>query len=701
MNRPGLPESLAVRAVGYLALLAAVAWPLVREPATLIPLGGPLHDWLPGDGDPWNFLWRVDWLWRNPASFLDPLPRTHAIFHPFGADLVMLRGMLLQGVLALGLKPLGDVVLAHNVIWALSFLLSALATAALAEEVSGSRPGAFVAGAFLAFGPHFYVHSLQHSYKYVAFAVVPIALLALLRFLDGGRLAALAAFGAAAAGLLLSDWYNVLYLSVAGGLLVLLRAVALPWRTLHRRLGMLAMLVLPLGALGLWSLAPVLSAQAPTLVAGLDEQARFSVDLVNLALPPSFHAFWGDVSASRLAGLPGNEFEKTAFMGWILPIVVAALVWRDRGDTRIPPWLIVGAVFLVLALGPWLQWEGRRVLRLPGYWLGQVPGFAASRAPARYLIMVQLAFAIVLALVVSRRKRPRLVSAVLLVLMAVEFAPFATPVARWRVRPSLAALAGGADGALIDVPYRTHSGFYTALQIQHRRPLVGGYAIRATQREAGYPRDVRDFDFFRDPLGAPLPREPLRLHAALSSLLGVRWIAIHRAQSVDAEAAAARILAAGLGAEPWASDADTVLLRLPDSSLPPQPMVHPGEAAFSSQVLTLGWSSSSPGQIWGEEMPQLALHPAPSARAVALELLPYWGTVTRQAHRLTVFDGHAQLDWTLKPGWQEVVVPLRSHHVPWVLSMRIDRTGRPADLESASEDRRNLSVALRTVRWVE
>jgi hypothetical protein len=702
MSRRAFLLRTAVRVGGYLILLAPVAWPLFRNPAAVVPLGGPLRGWLPGDGDPWNFLWRIDWVWRHPASLLDPAPRTHDIFFPFGSDLTMLRGMLLQGIVALCLRPVGDVVLAHNVMWALSFLLTALTTATLAEAVSGSRPGAFVAGAFLAFGPHFYVHSLQHSYKYVAFAIVPLALLALLRFLDEGSPRALAAFGIATAGLLLSDWYNVLYVGVAGGLMVTFRARAMPSRILAGRLGLLASLAVPLAGLALWSAEPVLTTQASTLVADVDQQARYSIDLLNLVFPPSYHAFWGEVSSGRLSRMPGNEFEKTAFLGWVLPVVLAGLCWRDRRDPRLRLWGALAAVFFILALGPWLQWDGRPLIRLPGFWLGQIPGFAASRAPGRYIVVSHLGVAVMIAVLIARCHRPRRVAALLLVTMAIEFAPFATPVVRCANGPALAALTQEMDGAVLDVPYRVQSGLYTALQTRHRRPLVGGYMIRRTARYEKYPQGLPGFEIFRDPLHASLPSDPARLRAALSRLLGVRWLVVHKTLLANSRKATRQLLAAGLGAEPWKEDGEVVVLRLADPAPEAQRRVHPGDPAFVSQVFALGWSEHSAGQIWGKDGPQLALDSSPPARAVSLELLPVGGGQPRQPSRLTILVGRARFETTLRPGWQDVVVPLPAQRtVPWVLSFDIDRTGCPSGLQTTSQDQGGRSIALRSVQWLD
>jgi hypothetical protein len=686
---------------GYLVILTVVAWPLLRAPGELLPLGGPVPGWLAGDGDPWNFLWRIDWLWRHPASILDAAPRTAELFHPFGVELTMLRGMALQGLLAIGLRPLDNPVLAHNVIWALSLLLTALATALLARAVSGSGAGAFVAGTLVAFGPHFYVHSLQHAYKYVAFALVPLALLGLWRYLESGRHRDLTLLAGAAAGIVLSDWYNALYVSLAGMVLVAAAAGTVEGRALTRRVATLGLLTLPVAAALFWSLAPVIGSRASTLVAPLEEQAAFSVDLVNLVLPPTTHAFWGEAVVDRWAGLPGNEFEKTAFLGWVLPLVLAVLAWRDRRHRQLRIWGAMAALFLILALGPWLQWEGQRLLRLPGYWLGQLPGLAGSRAPGRYMLMSHLAVAVSLAIVVGRRPRPSRAAALLLLVMALELAPFATPTVPVRRSPALAALAKESQGVVLDVPYRTHSGLYTAFQTWHRRPLVGGYLIRVRRTYEGYPRGLAGFSLFEDPLEAPMPARPELLHRAVSHLLGVRWIVLHKALLETADEAVGRLVAAGLPLEVWQEDADRIVLRL---GAAPPPSIEAawrfGDPRSTASILGLGWDEDRGGHLWGREAPRLALDVPPGARTVSLEILSFRANTTGKPDQLQLANVEDPISRTLFPGWQEMELPVPTKvPEPWLLSLRIDDPARPADVAPPSEDHRRLSVALRRLSW--
>ena len=95
------------------------------------------------NADPLYTLWWIDWVWAHPGGVLAGEAECQEIFSPFGAKLRLLASF--QNLVLLGLKPLGTPVAAYNTCWALGFLFAALATAALAFEVSDSAAGAFLA----------------------------------------------------------------------------------------------------------------------------------------------------------------------------------------------------------------------------------------------------------------------------------------------------------------------------------------------------------------------------------------------------------------------------------------------------------------------------------------------------------------------------------------------------------------------------
>jgi len=88
-----------------------------------------------------------------------------------------------------------------------------------------------------------------------------------------------------------------------------------------------------------------------------------------------------------LAGMEYGYFESVFAVEWLIPLVVAALAFRDkRLRWNNAGWIAAALVFLVLALGPFLNWKGRAftVVSLPYAWLYRwLPGFSRLNIPGR------------------------------------------------------------------------------------------------------------------------------------------------------------------------------------------------------------------------------------------------------------------------------------------------------------------------------
>jgi hypothetical protein len=702
-------RTAALFGLGYLALVALAGLPLLRAPWPAVPMAPQVPGWLPGDGDPLYRLWWIDWLWSHPGALLESGARTDLLFAPFGVQLGLVQAQLVQGLAVLALRPLGDPALAYAVLWTLSFLFTASATAALAWDVSRSRPGAFLAGFVAAFTSPFFVHSLEHVFKYLGFGFVPLALLVLRRALERGGARAYGAVFAVSALILLSDWYNALYVLVGGAVLWVHRLATAPAdrRGLLRRTAALAALLPPLALVLWWTLAPVLAREADTLRAPLAEQASLGVDALNVLLPHPYHPLWGRFTAERLHALPGNVFEKTAFFGWALPLALALLAWRERRDPALRPWLLLLAVFAVLSLGPALHWGGRPLLPLPGAWLGQVPGFAGSRAPGRYVVVSALALGVLAALLVARQRRPGTAALALGALALVELAPFAAPAVSLAPSPALARLARAPGrGAVLDVPFRHSVQRYVYDQTLHRRPTVGGYMIRFTPRYAAHPAGLPGFELARDPAHAPPPADPGRLTFALARLLGVEYVAVRKGWA--GEGAVARLLASGLPLERVDEDAQVVLLRLDPGRVPEADAATIDAGGDDARLVGLGWSAGGarPGGeafLWSEDTESaVALAPPPGARAATLDVLSYEAAAAGRRSRAVVeADGAAQ-SVDLPRSWFAVRVPVPPERTgPWVVRFRTATCTRPLDVEPARADRRCLALGLGRIAWSE
>ena len=173
MRRSFRPVLLA--SVVYGLLTIALTWPLVVRPASLVPndLGDPLLN-------AWILAWdaRVVPLtgaWWNSPQFY-PVPGTMAFSeHLLGLSIFSTPIIWLTG----------DALVAYNVVFFLSFVLSALAAYFLAFTISRRHDCAFLAGLAFGFAPY---RMAQFAHVQVLSAYwMPVALAALHRYFENRR----------------------------------------------------------------------------------------------------------------------------------------------------------------------------------------------------------------------------------------------------------------------------------------------------------------------------------------------------------------------------------------------------------------------------------------------------------------------------------------------------------------------------------
>ena len=170
-------ETAAV-AAAYLALTLALTWPL--------PLG-LTHDVASDLGDPllntWILAWNATHLgrgWWN-ANIFAPHPLALAYSeHLFAESLQALP------VYALTRNP----ILAYNVVFLATFVLSAFGMYLFVRDLTGSSPAAFLAGAAFGFAPYRF-GTLPHV-QILSSMWMPFALWGFHRFFETRRMNALA-----------------------------------------------------------------------------------------------------------------------------------------------------------------------------------------------------------------------------------------------------------------------------------------------------------------------------------------------------------------------------------------------------------------------------------------------------------------------------------------------------------------------------
>jgi hypothetical protein len=344
--------ALPAACTAYALLTLLLTYPLVWHLPSLIP-----HD----AGDPVLNTWLVWWnahevpltpRWWNPPTF-HPLPGVLAL-----SEHLLGLAPLTSPLQWLGASPLA----AYNVAFLLSFLLSAAAAYWLVLSLTGRHDAAFIAGLAFGFAPY-RMSQLAHLQVICSYPM-PVALVALHRYVDEGRTRWLVVFGLAWLLESLTCGYYLFYFSVLVGLWVLWFAVRR--QTLGRTLAILAA-----WAASAACLVPLLlgyeriQRQLGLHRAGF-ETDFFSADVASLIQGSALLRFW------KLPVRLGTS-ESLLFPGIVAVALVAlaALATLRRGwsSNAILPraravFWVLACVFALVALSPLLLGPWR--VTLPG-----------------------------------------------------------------------------------------------------------------------------------------------------------------------------------------------------------------------------------------------------------------------------------------------------------------------------------------------
>ena len=458
----------------YTAATVVYTWPLVLHPTSR--LAAPV-----GPGDPFLYLWVFGWvmgtLLRNPADVLNGRVFNANIFHPAESTLAYSDHMILQSVVLTPLYAVtGDVVLCYNVLLCASLLLSGIAMHAFVRAVTGSTPGAYLAGLAWAFWPFRFAHLVHIQLQALYF--LPLTFLFLHRLMAGRRRRDALALGAAMGLQALSS----VYYAVIGAVGIATAAVALAVGIGRWRSALIARRLLLAAVIGAAVVAPTgwvywRVQRDAGFGRSLYEASRNAAAVRSYAQVPAENVAYG---RSRL--LPSGMLEQALFPGFVvLALAAIGIAYGRRGDARplVHAMLGIAALAFVLSLGP----DGFRGL----YALFQryVFGFQAIRAPARFAVLVMFALTSLAALGLRELTRNRPYGHVwaygLVLLAALEFLnvpmplaaapPRHTAVGEWLRREP-------GPGAVVYLPLPVDVASTPAMvqSLEHRRPLINGYS---------------------------------------------------------------------------------------------------------------------------------------------------------------------------------------------------------------------------------
>ena len=200
-------RSLANRSV-WLVLVALVAicgiltWPLFRELGTSYP----------GDyGDPLLVTWVMAWVNTHVLSLSFAGFWNAGIFFPEPSTLAYSEHFIAQSLMVLPVYAIsGNPILAYNVAFVLTFILTGLGCFLLARGLTGSTIAGCVAACIAAFNEYRLLYEVAHLHT-LSIYPLPFALLALHRYFETDRRRYLGAAVLLLWGLNLSSIYYMAY----------------------------------------------------------------------------------------------------------------------------------------------------------------------------------------------------------------------------------------------------------------------------------------------------------------------------------------------------------------------------------------------------------------------------------------------------------------------------------------------------------
>jgi hypothetical protein len=492
---------LLALAAGTLA--AAVSLPRILPLGTIDVAG---YD--PADAS--IFIWDFWWTARALASG-HGLYWTDLLGYPHGTSLALHGYPLPYCLLSLPVQwivpGLPGLILAFNLVVLLSFVLTAAAASLLAARVTRSYAGGLVAGVMVALAPYrgmnftrLHLMATEFPIIYVLCWVVFMERPSRLRAIALGVSLALCVYSSpeyAVAAVIFSavwlmyewrSWYTPSLKDLRAGLGIACLSCAI--------------LVSPL----LLAQAKAIARDEIRPTRSLDEVITWSPALASFFVPSRMHPVYGSLlSAAGEYGSPtlqGMRSETTIPLTlWGLVIVALTRVKRDRSTF----WVIAGAFFLVLALGPFLRLTGSWTTRvaLPYTALYAVlPLLRASRDPTRMLPMATLMLAVVAAFGVRaclakiRNRWAAVIVTALLVATATfeSLTPLSTHATAAQMVPPIYQLITDTPGEFAVLDLREEPLPLMA-QTVHGKPITSGsvsVARAANWTVPGAERDLRD-----------------------------------------------------------------------------------------------------------------------------------------------------------------------------------------------------------------
>jgi hypothetical protein len=496
--------------------------------------------------DVWNHIWGYWYVWASLTQGELPL-HTELLAWPFGGSLWFIDTW--GALVTLPVQWIWGATVAYNASYLASFLFAGIACYLLAYRELRCWSAALIAGLALQSTPHLLAQAYNGISESMSVGWLPLSLLALGWASERASPGRWAVAGAVTAVATFANWYYGVFAALIALVYLprLLRAVRADPRPL-RWLGCLAAAALAFAALLTPpALAFYSSMAAPDAVVTRDPRFVW-MTLVHHNMTDVLAFFVpGDFYSPDLHELYDEDLIVVVYLGYTLLLPALAVLFLPI-RSKAWPWLVAALVFFLLALGPFLFWNGSYVelgqgwIPLPFLGLHKaLPLFSRISHAYRFTVGVTLALALVGAwglrwLALRHGPRWALLAALLLGLGRVAESWYASPAvmplpaASTATTPLYATLG---EGAVLDLPVSRQvldRSRYLMGQAVHGQPIPYGlndpsprylYSNRFTRYIIALERNPIAF------LPPSLPYLDLALGSEAAAASGLRSIVVH------------------------------------------------------------------------------------------------------------------------------------------------------------------------------
>ena len=447
-------------------------------------------------------MWRFWWTDFSFENDLDP-QYSNYIFYPDGIN-IGIGGSLLPIAIGFLLVQFLDHVTAWNIIWFLGLVFGGYGCYLLANNFSKNYLSSIIAGIIFTFTTYHMSHSLAHP-GLSMIVWLPIFVLFLFKLLEkqskyysivGGIIFFLVS---------LTHPYNSLFITIFSIIffaVYIFRQKKVSNKTFITNFSILFTIGLISSSI-LFLSTPAISDELPSRP--LSEHINYSANLENLILPvhqhttqiisdygmiTSFYSFFDKQPFSQ-------SIENLTFLGYSVIFLSALAVIRYRRN-HTWFWLLICGIFVLMSLGPELKiFNESTGIELPDkVFYDNIPGWDQLRSPARFIVMANLALAVLASYAVygliknkfSSFKQQIMLTSIIGFVILFEFSmipylSYTEPIpdiyeeikndeSKFAVLP--VPIGGTGEYGLMSDPAMLYH------QLHHEKPIYGGYEARAT-----------------------------------------------------------------------------------------------------------------------------------------------------------------------------------------------------------------------------